>query len=131
MRKTLTSILKAATACVAVILVTTTLISMKKDDSKSIGAYLEISLDIKTENREAAAGVYLKYKEPFLEKIEGALSKELLIRTEDVQVLHGFSTVEEANGYLSSNLFGEDVVSALKPYLEAKPEVRVYAVFKK
>lgn len=121
MRKTLTSILKAATACVAVILVTTTLISMKKDDSKSIGAYLEISLDIKTENREAAAGVYLKYKEPFLEKIEGALSKELLIRTEDVQVLHGFSTVEEANGYLSSNLFGEDVVSALKPYFRGKP----------
>jgi len=130
MRKTLASILKVVTACVAVILVTTTLTSMKKDDSKSIGAYLEISLDIKTENREVAAGVYLKYKEPFLEEIEGALSKELLIRTEDVQVLHGFSTVEEANGYLSSNLFGEDVVIALKPYLEANPEVRVYAVFK-
>ncbi len=130
MHKTLTSILKGVTAFVAVILVTTTLTSMKKDDSKSIGAYLEISLDIKPENRAAAAGVYLKYKAPFLEQIQGALSKELLIRTEDVQVLHGFSSEEEASKYLSSDLFGQDVVNALKPFLEANPEVRVYSVFK-
>lgn len=123
--------LKKVTLFVAVILVTTTLISMKKENSKVIGAYLEISLDIKPENREVATGVYLKYKTPFLTQIEGALSKELLIRTEDVQVLHGFSSVDEANAYLTSNLFAKDVVSGLKPYLASNPEVRVYSVFTK
>ncbi len=68
-----------------------------------------------------SAVVYLKCKEPFLEQIEEVLSKELLIRTLDVQVLHGFSTVQEVNGYLSSNLLGQDVVSALKPYFRGKP----------
>ena len=125
MNKTLTSILKTATVFVVVILVTTSLTSMKKEDSNSIGTYLEISLDIKPENRAAAAaaaaGVYLKYKAPFLDQIQGAFSKELLIRTEDVQVLHGFSSAEEANRYLSSDLFGQDVVNVLRSFLVANP----------
>ena len=66
-------------------------------DKKETNAYLEITLDIKSENRNSAAGIYLKYKDPFLKQIDGATSKELLIRTEDVQVLHGFESVEEAN----------------------------------
>jgi hypothetical protein len=32
--------------------------------------------------------------------IPGALSKELLIREEDVQVLHGFKSVADAKAYL-------------------------------
>ena len=52
--------------------------------------YLQITLKIADANRPAAAGVYQKYKAPFLNTIAGAKSKELLVRDEDVQVLHGF-----------------------------------------
>ena len=40
-----------------------------------MSAYLQITLKIKNENREAAAAVYMKYKKPFLDKIAGAKSK--------------------------------------------------------
>ena len=93
-------------------------------------AYLEITLDIKSENRENAGGVYAKYKDPFLKQIKGATSKELLLRTEDVQVLHGFESEADAKAYLSSELFENDVVRELKPYLESNPEIRTYSVFK-
>ncbi|UNS96774.1 hypothetical protein MMF93_09820 [Streptomyces tubbatahanensis] len=53
-------------------------------------AYLEVTLQVAADNRAAAAGVYEKYKQPFLGTITGAVSKELLVRDEDVQVLHGF-----------------------------------------
>jgi len=92
-------------------------------------AYLEITLDIKAENRGNAGGVYVKYKQPFLKQIKGATSKELLLRGEDVQVLHGFESEAEAKAYLSTALFENDVVRELKPYLEAAPEVRIYSVF--
>lgn len=91
-------------------------------------AYLEITLQIAAENRSAAAGVYQKYKAPFLSQIAGATSKDLLIRDEDVQVLHGFNGVEDAKAYLGSKLFNDDVVEGLKPLLAAAPEVRIYAV---
>jgi len=92
-------------------------------------AYLEITLDIKSENRENAGGVYVKYKDPFLKQIKGATSKELLLRAEDVQVLHGFESEADAKAYLSSELFENDVVRELKPYLESNPEIRVYSTF--
>lgn len=88
--------------------------------------YLEITLTIEDKNRAAAAQVYTKFKQPFLATIDGATSKELLIRNEDVQVLHGFQNEESANAYLTSSLFNEDVVVALKPLLEKSPEVRIY-----
>ncbi|EOI5794146.1 hypothetical protein ACMS1S_002325 [Cronobacter malonaticus] len=91
-------------------------------------AYLQITLDISNENRAAAAGVYQKYKTPFLTTIEGATSKELLIRDEDVQVLHGFKTMAQAQAYLSSPLFMQDVVAGLKPYLNSAPDVRIFDV---
>ncbi len=90
-------------------------------------AYLEITLDIKSENRENAGGVYVKYKDPFLKKVKGATSKDLLLRAEDVQVLHGFESEADAKAYLSSELFENDVVRELKPYLEGNPEIRVYS----
>ena len=49
------------------------------------------------------------------------------MRDEDVQVLHGFRSISEALAYLKSNLFNEDVVTALKPLLKANPEIRIYA----
>lgn len=91
-------------------------------------AYLQITRQIATENRAAAAGVYNKYKAPFLETVQGAKSKELLIRDEDVQVLHGFDSTANAKAYLESKLFTDDVVTGLKPFLAADPDVRVYDV---
>jgi len=90
-------------------------------------AYLQITLRIAQQNREGAAQVYLAYREPFLKTIPGALSKELLVRDEDVQVLHGFEKPEQAGAYLKSPLFVNDVVTALKPYLAAEPEIRIYS----
>lgn len=91
-------------------------------------AYLEITLKIDNADRECAAGVYDQYKTPFLETITGALSKELLVHVEDVQVLHGFDSAENAQAYLLSDLFNNDAVVALKPYLKANADVKVYTV---
>lgn len=82
-------------------------------------AYLEITLKVDNADRKNAAGVYNQYKAPFLKTITGALSKELLVHVEDVQVLHGFNSAENAQEYLMSDLFNNDVVVALKPYLKA------------
>ena len=91
-------------------------------------AYLEITLKVSNNNRPAAAKVYNDYKGPFLKEITGAKSKELLIRDEDVQVLHGFATVADAQAYLKSQMFNDDVVKGLAPLLDAEPEVRIYDV---
>jgi hypothetical protein len=91
-------------------------------------AYLEITLQVDPNDRAAAAGVYNKYKQPFLADVPGARSKQLLVRAEDVQVLHGFDSVAHANDYLASELFTTDVVRDLGPLLQADPEIRVFDV---
>jgi len=90
------------------------------------GAYLEITVAISDANRGAAADVYFAYKEPFLNTIEGAEQKSLLVRDEDIQVLHGFDTVENATAYLESELFNADIVTKLGPLFETDPEIRIY-----
>lgn len=97
---------------------------------KETNAYLEITLDVKNENRNNAGGVYVKYKQPFLDQIKGATSKDLLMRSDDVQLLHGFESEADANAYLTTEIFQNDVVAELKPYLESNPEIRIYSVFK-
>lgn len=72
-------------------------------------AFLEITMFINKNDRPAAAKVYSDYREPFLKTIKGAVSKNLLVRDEDVQVLHGFDSVENAKAYLESDLFKNDV----------------------
>ena len=89
-------------------------------------AFLEITMVITEANRPAAAKVYSDYREPFLKEIKGAVSKDLLIRDEDVQVLHGFYSVENAKAYLDSEMFKNDVFVGLKPLWSADPEVRIY-----
>lgn len=89
-------------------------------------AFLQITLKIAAKDRALAGGVYAKYKKPFLETVPGAVSKELLLREEDVQVLHGFDAKANAENYLKSALFNNDVVTGLKPYLAAAPEIRIY-----
>ncbi|HCQ8620625.1 TPA: hypothetical protein OMF04_005618, partial [Klebsiella pneumoniae] len=88
--------------------------------------YLEITMSIADENRAAAAAVYKKYKQPFLDTIKGAETKQLLIRDQDVQVLHGFENAENAAAYLDTELFKQDVFVELKPYIIDQPDVRVY-----
>jgi hypothetical protein len=89
-------------------------------------AFLEITLKITPDNRPGAGAVYSKYRQPFLSDVAGARSKELLLRDEDVQVLHGFESREHAERYLGTELFRKDVVTALQPYLAAAPEIRIY-----
>ncbi|WP_407713719.1 hypothetical protein ACJJWD_17675 [Comamonas testosteroni] len=90
--------------------------------------YLQVTLKVEAQNRTTAGEVYSRYREPFLKTITGAQSKQLLIRSEDVQVLHGFDTREHAQAYLTSELFTADVVVALTPLLAAAPDVRIYDV---
>ncbi|MEU5948075.1 hypothetical protein ABZ793_21300 [Micromonospora sp. NPDC047465] len=89
-------------------------------------AFLEITLTINEADRPAAAGIYQQYKQPFLDTVPGATTKQLLVRAEDVQVLHGFETTAAAQAYLSSDLFTKDVVAGLSPLLKAEPEIRIY-----
>lgn len=93
-----------------------------------VNAYLEITMKIEAVNRPAAAKVYTDYREPFLNTIEGALTKDLLIRDEDVQVLHGFDSVEHAQVYLTSEMFQNDVFVGLKPLWSVAPDVKIYTV---
>lgn len=93
-----------------------------------VKAYLQITIKISNDNRPAAAKVYTDYRQPFLDTIKGALTKDLLIRDEDVQVLHGFDSAENAQAYLSSELFQNDVFVGLKPLWDADPEVKIYTV---
>ena len=88
--------------------------------------YLQITLKVAEKNRKAAAGVYTKYRAPFLDTVSGAKSKELLVRDDDVQVLHGFSNREAAESYLESDMFSNDIVGELGPLLDADPDVRIY-----
>src|SRR5699024_7886522 len=91
-----------------------------------IMAYLEVTLKVDENDRAAAAKVYQRYKQPFLDTIEAAQSKEWLVRDDDVQVLHGFTNVHTSQNYLSSHLFTQDVVAELSPLLQSAPEIRVY-----
>lgn len=88
--------------------------------------YLQINLNVAPADRPAAAAVYAQFKDAFLSQIQGARSKELLIRDDDVQVLHRFDSVADVQAYLHSDMFNQDVVTALKPLLQSAPDVRVY-----
>ena len=94
----------------------------------AVKAYLQVTMKINEENRPAAAGVYTKYRQPFLDSIEGALTKELLVRDEDVQVLHGFDSVEHAQAYLTSEMFTKQVAPALQPTWAGEPEIKIYGI---
>lgn len=83
----------------------------------NIKAYLEITMKIGKEKRPAAVKIYTDYRQPFLDTIPGALTKNLLVRDEDVQVLHGFDCIENATEYLSSNMFLEDGLRCLAAFM--------------
>ncbi len=89
-------------------------------------AYLQVTIKVSDKNREAAAAVYTKYYEPFLNEISGAQTKSLLVRDEDIQVMNGFSSKEAAESYLTSEMFSTDIVGELGPLWDADPEIRIY-----
>lgn len=89
-------------------------------------AYLQITRKVDPQDRPAAGAGYTKFKRPFLGKVPGAKPKELLVRDDDVQVLHGFATRKQAEAYLRSEIFQKDVVVGLKPLLKADPELREF-----
>ena len=95
---------------------------------KKVNAYLQITIKIKESERPSAAKVYSDYRQPFLDTIEGALTKALLVRDEAVQVLHGFDSKEHAAAYLESDMFKNDVAKGLSPYFQADPEIRIFSV---
>ena len=94
----------------------------------AVKTYLEITMKINEKNRPAAAKIYTDYKAPFLNEIKGALTKDLLIRDEDVQVLHGFDSLENAKAYLKSELFNNDVAKGLQLLWDAEPVIAIYIV---
>ena len=100
----------------------------RRQKEKAPMVYLQISLKIRADRRPAAAEIYSRYKAPFLASVAGARSKELLLRDDDVQVLHGFDSKANAEAYLTNPFFERDVVTALSPLLDAPPDVRVYTV---
>ena len=100
----------------------------RRKKKMQVKAYLEITMKIDNDKRPAAAKVYSDYRTPFLKEIKGALTKDLLIREEDVQVLHGFDCAENAAAYLESEMFKNDVFVGLKPLWSANPEVKIYTV---
>ena len=93
-----------------------------------VSVYLQITMWIDEKNRAAAANVYIEYKEPFLKAIKGAITKDLLVRDEDVQVLHGFDSVKNAKAYLESEMFQNDMFVALKDLWKQQPDVKIYVV---
>lgn len=72
-------------------------------------------MTINPENRTVAAKAYTDYRQPFLDIIEGAPTKELIIRDDDIQVIHGFDSIEHAKAYLDSNLFKNKVTAGFHP----------------
>ncbi len=93
-----------------------------------VNAYLQITMKIKESDRPSAAKIYFDYRQAFLDTIAGAMTKEMLVREEDVQVLHGFDSKEHAAAYLESEMFTKHVAPGLSPYFQADPEIRIFTV---
>src|SRR3954451_7174071 len=67
------------------------LTGIRHQKEKHYMVYLQVTLNLRAERRPAAAEIYHRHKHAFLTTIAGAKSKDLLVRDEDVQVLHGFA----------------------------------------
>jgi hypothetical protein len=89
-------------------------------------SFLQITLRIDPNRRSTAVEVYERFKQTFLSDIPGARSKVLLMRDEDIQIMHEFETADQARSYLKSTFFEQDVVSSLQPLLSEPPEIRIY-----
>ncbi|OOG18990.1 hypothetical protein BWD42_03265 [Sphingobacterium sp. CZ-UAM] len=91
-------------------------------------AYLQITLKINPSEKGAVTGIYNKFQDAFLDQIKGAIAMELLVGDEHVQLLHVFDTAEDAHVFLSTELFNNDILVALKSLAVDTPEIRIYTV---
>ncbi len=92
----------------------------------AIRAHLLITVKVDSSRRAALIDqVYEPNRTRFLQKIPGAVSKNLLLRREDLAILHGFDTAENAEAYLHSDLYGE-LLRQLADYQEENPVAALY-----
>ena len=94
----------------------------------AIRSFLQITLVVPTPKREEAiTKVFLPGRQRFLDRIPGAVTMDLLVREEDLQVLHGFDTMENASAYLKSPI-GKEILGQLAEISDGKPSIAVYNV---
>lgn len=92
------------------------------------GAYVVMTVDIPTEKRNDATRAYYMSKTTFYNEVDGAISKELLLRDKDMKIVAGFSSLDKANAYLKNELFTKDLFTGMKKYSTSEPDVEVYSV---
>jgi len=99
-----------------------------KNEKVMAKAYLDIILTIQGLDRAGVTAVYNLYKEPFLKTVNGALSDELLIHIDDLRILQGFKSREDAQCYFLSKFCTSDFITSLKPDIIGNPNVKIYEV---
>lgn len=94
----------------------------------AVRAYLQITLEIPEGRREEAiTRVYLPNRQRFLDRIEGAVSMDLLLRPEDVQILIGFDTLDRARAYLEGPS-GREITAQFAEYAGKRQAAALYTV---
>lgn len=93
-----------------------------------IRAYLVIMLNVRTDDIGATSSIHDKFKSSFLDQIRGGMSTEFLIGQNDVVLLNGFANAEDANAFLSTELYNNTILTALKPFLLDNPKNNIYMV---
>ncbi|WP_104381543.1 hypothetical protein [Sphingobacterium sp. HMA12] len=91
-------------------------------------AYLQITLKINNSDKGAVSGIYDKFRDSFLDQVKGATSIELLIGNGYIQLLHVFDTAEDAQAFLSTELYNNEILLALKSLMVDTPMISVYSV---
>ncbi|PUV23897.1 MULTISPECIES: hypothetical protein [Sphingobacterium] len=91
-------------------------------------AYLQVTLKINNSDKGAVSGIFDKFRDSFIDQIKGATSIELLIGDGYIQLLHVFDTVEDAHAFLSTELYNNNILFALKSLMVDTPQVSIYAV---
>lgn len=94
----------------------------------AIRAYLQITLDIPEPKREGAiTRVYLPNRPRFLERTEGAVAMDVLLRPEDAQLLIGFDTLDHAKAYRDGSS-GQEILAQFSEFTAGTPAVALYTV---
>jgi hypothetical protein len=94
----------------------------------AIRGFVQVTLAIPESRREEAiTRIFLPARQRFLDRSPGAVSMDLLVREEDVQLLHGFDTFENSRVYLDSGFF-RDLIGQLGETAEKEPVTALYNV---
>lgn len=91
-------------------------------------AYVVLTADVPADKRDSASRDYYMNKASFLNDIDGAVNKELLKRDQDLMIVAGFSSLDSANAFLSTELYQKDIFTGMKKYSSKEPVVQVYCV---